>query len=527
MEKIETWVKSDSGGKSILWLHGPAGAGKSAIAQTVAEACARHDELAASFFFARTVAGRNSAKHLFPTIAVQIALSAPEKRLGLDSILNYDPFIAERASGSADLVASLFQDCSALVPTSQFLVIIDGLDECQGHDDQCGVLAQVARMVNTYQLPLRFLIVSRPEPHLREEFEEPDLANITERLSLYCDSEAWADVSMYLQSELSRIYSSKRHRDVMQFVPRPWPSEGIIDRLVRKSGGYFIYASTIIKFIDEEYFSPADRLDQIMNSSKSAALPRDSEPAPFAELDKLYLQILSSYPISKLHTLKRILGYVAFPSVRGSRMGVDMLDIEALLRLPRGQVKLMLRGLHSLVAFGEWPWGVTINLHHASFGDFVHDVERSKYYHVDSEEWMYTAFCDALSLGCNMLGFSVDAGNGSALIRHLKGLSYHRHLSFMIKGPTYLPLDCDAEALLRNIQRWSLFISHCFNHSPRKDRLIKVVRESMETGIWYLPLEDLDNWSDWERFAALELLAAAVGLQDNVLLDCAFLLSYS
>ena len=62
------WAKADSGSKSTLWLYGPAGAGKSAIVQTVAKACARRDELAASFFFARTVACRNSAKYLFLTI---------------------------------------------------------------------------------------------------------------------------------------------------------------------------------------------------------------------------------------------------------------------------------------------------------------------------------------------------------------------------------------------------------------------------------------------------------------------------
>ena len=76
----------------------------------------------------------------------------------------------------------------------------------------------------------------------------------------------------------------------------------------------------------------------------------------------------------------------------------------------------------------------------------------------------------------------------------------------------YLPLDYDAEALLRKIERLSEFISRCFEESSRKDRLIKFVHDSIETGIWYPCLHDLDNWSDWERFAALELLVAAVGL---------------
>jgi len=415
LEKIETWVKAGSEGKSVLWLHGPAGAGKSAIAQTVAETCAGRSELAASFFFARTVASRNALKHLCPTIAVQIAFSAQEKRRRLNKILKNDPCIAERAMGSVDLVAALFEKRSLLVP-SPFLVVIDGLDECEDHDDQRCALKQVYHMVNTHHLPLRFLIVSRPESHLCEAFEEPDLANISGKLSLYGDLKAWDDVSTYLESEFSRIYDSKRHRDVMEFVPRPWPSMGILNRLVFQSEGYFIYASTVIKFVDEEKFSPVERLAQILKTSNSTVPP---ESAPFAELDKLYLQILSSCPTSNLPILKHILGFVV------NHWGVDMFVIEALLRLPPGKVKLMLRGLRSLVSFenGKFPGDVWIRLNHASFGDFLHDQERSKDYYVDPEEEMSTWFCDAFSLGYNMLGIRVDGGIESAL-RHAKGLSF-------------------------------------------------------------------------------------------------------
>ena len=427
LDKIETWVKAGSQGTSIFWLHGPAGAGKSAIAQTVAETCARRSELAASFFFARTVASRNALKYLFPTIAVQIAFSAPEKRQRLDSILTDNPCIAERASGSADLVASLFPKHPALVSSSPFLVVIDGLDECQGHDDQCRILAQLSDMVNTHHPPLRFLIVSRPESHLCEAFEEPVLANISERLSLYGDFQARDDVFTYLRSEFSRIYDSKRHRDVMEFVPKPWPPDEIIYRLVSKSGGYFIYASTAIKFIDEEYFSPADRLGQVLDSSNLSVSPSDL--APFSELDRLYLQILSSCPTSKLPIFKHILGYVIFDNDRW----LDIDDVEAILHLPRGQVKLMLRGLRSLVMLEASP-SQKLRLNHASFADFLRDKDRSKVYHVDSEEWMHTAFCDTFSLGCNVLGLSVDPGVGSAT-RHPKGL-FVTVSSFMVREGT-------------------------------------------------------------------------------------------
>ena len=394
LKDIDRWLNGDAAGIPVLWLHGPAGAGKSAIAQTVAETCARRHQLAASFFFARTTAHRNDVKHTFPTIAVQIALSAPEKRQRLDNVINEDPYITERASGSVDLIASLLEDRSATA-SSPFLVIVDGLDECQGNGNQCWILSRVSRMVQTDHLPLRFLIVSRPEPHLEEAFE--DMASITKVLSLYGDYQAPGDVAMYLRSEFSKIHGAKRHRAVMRFIHRPWPSEDIIQRLVRKSGGYFIYASTVIKFIDEEFFSPVARLDQVLGSSGSS-----SELNPFAELDKLYIQILSSCPTFQLPMLKHILGHVIMSPVFDDR-GMSLPFVQDILDLAPGQMELALRGLRSLVSLSSSSFYEEPRLIHASFGDFLVDRARAKHYHIDVEEWIYTSFRYAFSLASGLL----------------------------------------------------------------------------------------------------------------------------
>ena len=414
MEKIDAWIKGCAAGRRVLWLHGPAGAGKSAIAQTVAETCARRNGLAASFFFARTAARRNEVKYLFPTIVVQTALSAPEKRQRLDDILNQDPYIAERALGSVDLLASLLNSAQAPQASSPFLVIIDGLDECQRNRDQRWILEQVSRMVNTQHLPLRFIIVSRPESHLMETFKERDLWNLTNLnvLSLYGDYGALNDVSMYLRSEFSRICGAKMHRDVMRFVPRPWSSDSIIERLVSNSGGYFIYASTVTKFIDEEYYSPVARLDHIFGTSNSS-----SELNPFAELDQLYIQILSSYPIPDLHVLKLILGFaVMSPVLRSRSLFPFFPSIEDILGLAPGQVELTLRGLRSLVsstAIHDYKYP---HLIHASFGDFLLDKARAKDYHIDSEEWIYTTFRYVFTLACKSLDPQNCASQGRFLI---------------------------------------------------------------------------------------------------------------
>jgi len=474
LEQIDEWVNAGGDGTSILWLHGPAGAGKSAIAQTVAETCSGRNQLAATFFFARIVAHRNTIRYLFPTIAVQIVLSSPEKRQKLDGILKNNPYITERALGSVDLVALLYQDCPHSIPLSPFLVIIDGLDECQGHDDQRRILSQVSHIIHTHRLPLRFLIVSRPEAHLFEAFEKPPLANFTKKLSLYGDFLARADVSTYLRSELSRICGSERHRDIMDSVLGPWPSDYAIERIAKKSGGYFIYASTVIKFVDEEYFSPPERLDQVLNHSISSTTP---DSTPFAELDKLYSQILSSCPKSQLPLLKCILGYVVFNSWR---RGID--HIAVFLRLSPGKVKLTLRGLRSLVSFegSSDP----LELVHGSFGDFLLDEARGGVYYMDSAEWYRGAFCDAFSLGVTSLHLLAERSS---------------------QPPQYLiDIARDLPMMLHN---WLC-------SSPRIDQLVAFVHERLEEGHWYSRFED-PGLSDEATLKVFDLSTAIMGPQSD------------
>lgn len=217
LEGIEGWIEAGTAGKALLWLHAPAGAGKSAIAQTTAETCARRGQLAASFFFSRQATGRNTMKHLFLTIAMQLALSHDESQK-LKPILNDVPYIIERDDGPADLIVRLLGNQighhrrSSSLP---FLAVIDGLDECQHNRDQSLILEHIRDMVSKYQLPLRFLIFSRPEPHIHDVFDERVLRNMAKVMSLYGDYRAREDVQSYLRTEFARIHDSSKHKDIM------------------------------------------------------------------------------------------------------------------------------------------------------------------------------------------------------------------------------------------------------------------------------------------------------------------------
>ena len=64
----------------MLWLYGPAGAGKTAIARRIAEIFAEHELLLASFLFFRSDPKRNTVKPLVANIVYRVAFVIPGAR---------------------------------------------------------------------------------------------------------------------------------------------------------------------------------------------------------------------------------------------------------------------------------------------------------------------------------------------------------------------------------------------------------------------------------------------------------------
>ena len=91
LKKIMDWVEDANKVALILWLYGPAGAGKSAIAQTIAELLEEAGLLAAAFFFSRNAAGRDDKKPLVTTLVYQLVKSIPEIRAHVLETLEGDP----------------------------------------------------------------------------------------------------------------------------------------------------------------------------------------------------------------------------------------------------------------------------------------------------------------------------------------------------------------------------------------------------------------------------------------------------
>ncbi|KAJ7241590.1 hypothetical protein C8J57DRAFT_1084904, partial [Mycena rebaudengoi] len=159
--------------RRILWLNGPAGAGKSAVAQSLCLQLEANGHLGASFFFKRGNASRGNGNKLFPTIAYQLALHLPQLRGAIAQVVEKDPSIVDR-SLSVQVERLIIEPCQMHLSGRRqpVPVIIDGLDECTGLQIQQEILQSINKILHDGSVDLRFLIASRPEAHIQEIFAD-------------------------------------------------------------------------------------------------------------------------------------------------------------------------------------------------------------------------------------------------------------------------------------------------------------------------------------------------------------------
>jgi hypothetical protein len=250
-----------------MWVYGPAGAGKSAIAQTIAEMCEEEMILLASFLFLKE---RSIAQQCQPTYRhhrlPNYLEPSPRSRRHSWGHRTRPTHLLQVSRGPIQILivaplqplaeAGFFNE-----PTSRRLVIIDGLDECSDPKVQQNILEVLANAQRQHRLPLIFLFASRPEQHISLAFNTGLLPSITTRIALdesYLPDE---DIELFLTDKFQEIKSTHRLR---AYIPPQWPLPDVLEQLVRKSSGQFIYASTVIHYVSSIRHKPVDRLDIIL-----------------------------------------------------------------------------------------------------------------------------------------------------------------------------------------------------------------------------------------------------------------------
>lgn len=261
------------------------------------------------------------------------------------------------------------------ISTQQFrprLILIDGLDECNGHDVQVDLLQIIASVIPQLPFPFRFLIASRPEAHIMRAFNhDPCMTRLDiRRIDLGDDENAEDDIRRFLIRGFQEIH---RVHPLKSFLKPDWPSSADIEVLVQKSSCHFIYASTALKYIQYPRGRPDERLEVILGLSAPPAKDK-----PFGQLDALYRHIFLSVEEADRETIYLILGMVVISGRNDLdyRLKYSPAFLEDYLKLRAGEVNQVLEPLFSLVALPEHRED-NIKILHASLFDFLLDHSRS------------------------------------------------------------------------------------------------------------------------------------------------------
>ena len=251
---------------------------------------------------------------------------------------------------------------AANIPT---LIIIDALDECKDEEPASAILSILSCYVD--KIPnVKFFITGRPEPRIRSGFRLESLLPITEALKLHevkpevVDS----DIELFFHTQLTSLARNRSDCNLTE----DWPSSSDIKILCRKAAGFFIYASTVIKFVMlSRTCPPNEQLNLIIS------LPQSTFHEGRSGIDILYTQVLEQalkdvYMDSVKSRFRTVVGAVL---LMFNPLSVETLS--DLLGVP--SVSSTVRSLHSLLLVPTSK-AAPIRIFHKSFPDFLMDPER-------------------------------------------------------------------------------------------------------------------------------------------------------
>ncbi|KIM40510.1 hypothetical protein M413DRAFT_445959 [Hebeloma cylindrosporum] len=397
-DDILHWLEDPETSTSVLWVIGRAGVGKSALMQTIAELLFDNMlELGGSFFFKKRVSKCDEKRYLFPTLAYQLAINVAGMREYINQAMEGNPALPTK-SAAIQLQHLILEPFMRLpTPRPSPVIIIDGLDECDGSDAQRDILTLISQVSLIPEITIRFIIASRPEYQITHMFNKEPL-KMARRLVLDEDYESLSDIMIYLRDGFTQI----RERTSMNLSQDPWPSESQLEKLAWRASGQFIYASTVLKFVGSDFCDPAEHLDIILH-------PGPMQAAAFSELDHLYVQILSVHPDPSF--LQSVLGVmIVFDTELTCAIpGTYPSFVADILGTGEGKVCTALRAIQSLTAVegDATAPGIANTVHqifqrvdfaHKSFTDFLMDQARSKQYFVDFDAVQSQVLCKAFDL---------------------------------------------------------------------------------------------------------------------------------
>ena len=351
LKEILDWVANKSEEQDLLqsntyWIYGLPGIGKTSLAHSICADLHDQGQLAGAFFCRRDDQNLSEPRNILPTLIYKLAGIFPPFRRIVANCLRNDPNITPES-----MKKSLFLDLLHALPhgpNHSLVFVIDAFDEC-GDDRSRPRLLELLTGAATGASWLKIIITSRPEADIQQSFDGLTKSSYF-KYDLVTDQEASGDLRSFARSEFELVARK-------QYLPAPWPEEWLLNRVVSRSNGLFIFIKTLVLAL-KRCENPTEFLRE--NSEDSAG-------AGLNAVYTLYSSILKSRIVHSNAEFQRMIG-VLLTAAPYRALHED--TIAELAGVRQNLVKMWVDDLSSLLYRDEGTNG-GIRVRHLSISDFL------------------------------------------------------------------------------------------------------------------------------------------------------------
>ena len=366
LKEIVDWVANKPEEKDPLqsntyWIYGLPGIGKTSLAHSICANLHDQGQLAGAFFCRRDDPNLSEPRNILPTLIYRLAGFFPPFRSIVANCLRNDPNLTPES-----MKDSLFLDLLGNLPhgPNHFLVfVIDAFDEC-GDDRSRPRLLELLTSAATRTSWLKIIITSRPEADIQQSFD--GLTKLSYfKYDLAIDQEANGDLRSFARSEFELVARK-------QYLPAPWPEEWLLNRVISRANGLFIFIKTLV-------------LDLKHCGDPTEFLRANSEGSGGAGLNALYTlysSILRSRIVHSNAEFQRMIG-VLLTAAPYRTLHED--TIAELAGVRPNLVKMWVDDLSSLLYRDEGTNG-GIRVRHLSISDFLVSDDCPCDYQIDPQD---------------------------------------------------------------------------------------------------------------------------------------------
>jgi hypothetical protein len=249
------------------------------------------------------------------------------------------------------------------------VIVLDALDECSSPDALMGSLRKWAAS----SVPCKLFLTSRSEHEIKISFSTISVQHDELNTGDAVDEATSTDIRSFVNDGLKKIVDKYRG-----LLPESWPNPANVDKIVNYSAGLFIWAATVIKYIDGKrggdeagrWDGLEELLDQVVSGEMTAG-----------DINRLYRTILEQrFGESPHRVFEACVGTIVTSKVPLSHLDVWKLsgqdEPEELWRC--------LNELNSVISRAEDD---TFSVHHQSFADFLHRPENSGPFFIGKTEY--------------------------------------------------------------------------------------------------------------------------------------------